>query len=162
MYKYSFILGCRISDFRRLNGFTQKDFSARVGVSPGFISKLECGLKSPTLETLFKIANILGVPVGWLFHDATSTDSWSKTWLITVAQLSRQHRMAQMRKAADALDEICEKVEPVHAFVQEWVPGDQKDTILWKVLLLLQIAEAIEKVQKAKSSKAEKSGNSTL
>lgn len=162
MDKYSFILGCRISDFRRLNGFTQKDFAARVGVSLGFISKLECGLKSPTIETLIKIANILGVPVDWLFHDAASTDSWSKTWLIAVAQLSRRHRMAQMRKAAAALDEICEKIAPVHAFIQESIPEDQNNIVFWKALFLLQMAEAIEKERKAKSSEAEKSGNATL
>ncbi|MEL7657663.1 MAG: helix-turn-helix transcriptional regulator [Bacillota bacterium] len=160
MYKNSFILGCRISDFRRLNGFTQKDLAGRVEVSVGFISKLECGLKLPTFETLYQIANALGVPIGWLFYDAASINDRSKTWLVSVAQLSRRRRIAKMREAAAVLDEICEKVEPINAFIQKWMPQNPKGTSFWKVMLVLQMAELIEKEQQSELSETEKSGDS--
>src|SRR5207248_1254044 len=42
-------------------GLTQKDFGARVGVSQQQIAKLENPDENPTLETLDKVSNALGL-----------------------------------------------------------------------------------------------------
>jgi putative transcriptional regulator len=39
--------------------FTQKELAQKVGVTPEYISYLECGKKTPSMKTLNKIAEIL-------------------------------------------------------------------------------------------------------
>jgi transcriptional regulator with XRE-family HTH domain len=53
-------LGARISLFRRIKGMGQKDLAAKVGVDFTYISKLESNERTPSLETLRKIAAALG------------------------------------------------------------------------------------------------------
>lgn len=50
-----------IRKIRRLKGLTQAELSKRSGVSQSQISSIELGQKSPTIETLQKIANALCV-----------------------------------------------------------------------------------------------------
>lgn len=63
--------GLKIQYYRKLRGMTQEDFADRIGKSWSFVAKIE----SPTqafgvsMETLFKMAEVLEVPVSKLFED---------------------------------------------------------------------------------------------
>ncbi len=46
---------------RKNSGLTQKELAEKSGIAQGDISKLEKGLKNPSLKTLEKIANALGM-----------------------------------------------------------------------------------------------------
>lgn len=63
--------GLKVQYYRKLRGMTQEAFAEKVGKSWSYIAKIE----SPTrpfgvsMETLFKIAEVLEVPVSKLFED---------------------------------------------------------------------------------------------
>lgn len=63
--------GLRVAYFRKLRGYTQEALADAIGMSWSYIAKVE----SPTrpfgvsFETLFKIADVLEVPVSKLFEE---------------------------------------------------------------------------------------------
>lgn len=59
-------LGQRIRDLRSKAGMTLAQLSKTTGVSIGTLSQLERGLVSPTVRTLYTVANALGVMPAWL------------------------------------------------------------------------------------------------
>lgn len=71
-YKEQYIrFGLRVQYYRKLRGLTQEAFADQIGRSWSFVAKIE----SPTrpfgvsMETLFKIADVLDVPVSKLFEE---------------------------------------------------------------------------------------------
>lgn len=71
-YREQFIrFGLKVQYYRKLSGMTQEAFADKIGKSWSFLAKVE----SPTrpfgvsMETLFKIADVLNVPVSKLFED---------------------------------------------------------------------------------------------
>lgn len=63
--------GLRVAYYRKLRGYTQEAFADALGISWSYIAKVE----SPTrpfgvsFETLFKIAEVLNIPVSKLFEE---------------------------------------------------------------------------------------------
>ena len=71
-YREQFIrFGLKVQYYRKLSGMTQEAFAEKIEKSWSFLAKIE----SPTrpfgvsMETLFKIADVLNVPVSKLFED---------------------------------------------------------------------------------------------
>lgn len=71
-YRERFIrFGLKVQYYRKLMGLTQEAFAEEIGKSWSFVAKIE----SPTrpfgvsMETLFKIADVLEVPPAKLFED---------------------------------------------------------------------------------------------
>lgn len=62
-------IGCRIAYFRKLCNLTQIELADKIGMSSGYLSKIECGnyQKSISLSMLMNIADGLGVDVEELF-----------------------------------------------------------------------------------------------
>lgn len=56
------LIGAVLRDFRRKKGMSQELLSGLAGLDRTHYSKLERGLRSPTIETLFRIAAALGLP----------------------------------------------------------------------------------------------------
>ena len=72
VYREQYIrFGLKVQYYRKLQGLTQEAFPDKIGRSWSFVAKIE----SPTqvfgvsLETLFKIADALKVPVAKLFEE---------------------------------------------------------------------------------------------
>ena len=72
VYRDQYIrFGLKVQYYRKLQGLTQEAFADKIGRSWSFVAKIE----SPTqvfgvsLETLFKIADALKVPVAKLFEE---------------------------------------------------------------------------------------------
>ncbi|MCD5410942.1 MAG: XRE family transcriptional regulator [Clostridiales bacterium] len=59
----------RIKEIRCKKGLTLADLSSRTGYTSSFLSQIERGLKSPSLEALRKIADSLEVPIFTLMID---------------------------------------------------------------------------------------------
>ena len=55
-------VGAVLRDYRKAKGLSQEVLSGLAGLDRTHYSKIERGLRSPTLETLFKIAHALDVP----------------------------------------------------------------------------------------------------
>mgnify|MGYP001183752447 CR=1 FL=1 len=68
------LLGRRIRDERKKRNYTQEQLAELVGVSDAYIGQIERGERSPTLETLVKIGNRLGVTIDYLLHDSLVPD----------------------------------------------------------------------------------------
>ena len=71
-YRERFIrFGLKVQYYRKLRGMTQEAFADEIGKSWSFVAKIE----SPTrpfgvsMDTLFKISDVLGVPTSKLFED---------------------------------------------------------------------------------------------
>ncbi len=60
-------LGNRIRELRTRAGLTQAQLADRVDVSHEFMSRLERGLKAPSLATIEKIAKALGIALSEFF-----------------------------------------------------------------------------------------------
>ena len=56
------IVGRVLAEYRERKGLTQDVLSGLAGLDRTHYSKLERGLRSPTLDTLFKIGQALDVP----------------------------------------------------------------------------------------------------
>ncbi len=62
-------LGGRVKQIRNRQAMPQKELAALVGVTPSTISQIESGTIYPSLPALFKIAQVLNVPVAAFFQD---------------------------------------------------------------------------------------------
>lgn len=64
-------LGRRLAQLRRERGLSQGAFAAKLRSTPQWVSSLERGTRSPTLDTLCKLANALGVTLAELLSKPT-------------------------------------------------------------------------------------------
>ena len=63
------IIGQKIMTIRKKNHLSQMTFSELIGKSPTYISYIETGKKSMSLDTFVKIANVLHVPADILLAE---------------------------------------------------------------------------------------------
>ena len=56
----------KLKQFRKARGLTQGELAAKVGLSLGYIARLEIGMHDPPLSTLAKLARALRVTVAEL------------------------------------------------------------------------------------------------
>ncbi len=61
------LIGRRIKEARQARGLSQEALSEKVGMSSKYLSSVERGKENPTLDTLIKLANALGVEPSELF-----------------------------------------------------------------------------------------------
>ena len=67
--------GVRLRELRLAAGLTQAELAEGAGVSVNFISLMERGIKSPTLNTIERLSTVLKVPIIELFRfDSSSGD----------------------------------------------------------------------------------------
>jgi transcriptional regulator with XRE-family HTH domain len=62
-------VGARIRALREARRMSARELSARAGVSPAYLSRLENGRLSPTVSTLTRVMQALGEPVSRVFGD---------------------------------------------------------------------------------------------
>jgi len=61
------LLGKRIRQLRKKDGLSQEMFAELIGIDPNSVSRIECGVHYPSLDTIEKIASILKVEMRDLF-----------------------------------------------------------------------------------------------
>ena len=61
-------VGRRIRYFRTAQGLSQEKLALEAGINPTFLGHLERGLKSPTVDTLTKITDALGITLSELMY----------------------------------------------------------------------------------------------
>ena len=57
---------------RKVRKITQKDLAAKVDVDKTYISKLERGLRKPSLEVAINLANMLEIPMAEIVAEVES------------------------------------------------------------------------------------------
>lgn len=68
-------IGVRIRQLREARGMTQSQLQARSGVSRSYLSRIESGQMTPSLGTLEKVAESLGVGLNRFFIPATKSEA---------------------------------------------------------------------------------------
>lgn len=68
-------IGRRIHELRRKAGFTQEELAVELGVGWRYVSRAERGQENLTLETMAKIATVLGVRVKSLLNEPRTLES---------------------------------------------------------------------------------------
>ena len=84
--KITSLLSDRIRTFRNSKGWTQERLAERADVHPTYISRIESGLKLPTLVLICKIAEALDIEIYELFIDEIKADTsdYKKKKLISI------------------------------------------------------------------------------
>lgn len=64
-------MGLKIAYFRKKAGYTQEAFAEKINKSVNFLAQVEGTgtIRGVSLETLFKIADVLGIPPAKLLED---------------------------------------------------------------------------------------------
>jgi transcriptional regulator with XRE-family HTH domain len=65
-HKEAIQIGKHLRYLRRVNDHTQEDLAERLGVSVGWVSRIERGVKVPNLPFLLRLGRVLRVPVNEL------------------------------------------------------------------------------------------------
>lgn len=68
------LMGNRMKKKRTELGLSQKDLAEQVEVTPPAINRFEKGEKSPSIDTLVKLAKILGVSTDYLLGTESDDD----------------------------------------------------------------------------------------
>jgi transcriptional regulator with XRE-family HTH domain len=63
------LMGARIVYYRNLRNYTQQELSALIGVTRQYLSKLEHGKCSCSMETMYRIAEVLRIDPAELVAD---------------------------------------------------------------------------------------------
>jgi len=63
--------GLKVQYYRKLRGLTQEAFADEIGKSWSFVAKIESPTRAfgVSMDTLFKIAEVLKIPASKLFED---------------------------------------------------------------------------------------------
>ncbi|MCM2477211.1 helix-turn-helix domain-containing protein [Rhizobium sp. CG5] len=67
-------LGMRIKTLRKARNLTLDALATLAATDKGYLSRLERGMKSPTVATLLKLSEALGVPMGELLGEQIASD----------------------------------------------------------------------------------------
>lgn len=72
------ILGNKIRERRKVLGLTQEQLAELAGISVNFLARMEMTARTPSLETLARIADALSVEVSDLLKSETSVDQLTR------------------------------------------------------------------------------------
>lgn len=100
-------LGTLLRQRRKAIGMTMKDVAQQAGLTEGFISQIERGISTPSLMTLYNVANALG----------TSIDSFLKQ--------PPPHEHSIVSRAATRQTYNIESPERVYELIEHGFPGAQ-------------------------------------
>jgi transcriptional regulator with XRE-family HTH domain len=69
------LVGGRLREARQRLGKTQDDVAREAGLTKSFVSAVERGETSPSIGSLYRLCEVLGVPVASLFETAPAPES---------------------------------------------------------------------------------------
>jgi len=105
-------IGLRIRQLREARGMTQSQLQARSGVSRSYLSRIESGQMTPSLGTLEKVAESLGVGLNRFFIPATKSEALLEDPFIQgVRPYLRQLDFNQWQSILKRLEAISEHIE---------------------------------------------------
>lgn len=76
-------VGRRIQEMRKSRGLTQSELSQLLDLSTKYISNIECGFKTPKLNTFVAIANALQCDANLLLADVLDVTTGQESGLVS-------------------------------------------------------------------------------
>lgn len=103
-------IGQRIKQAREAKGLTQEQLAEKVALSASHISVIERGIKTPKLETLVEILNILKVDANFILTDVLSVSNEIVSSLLSnkLSALPETHQKKILRVLDTLIQEISE------------------------------------------------------
>jgi len=104
-------LGAQIQTLRKERGLTQETLAERIGRSVEFISNIERGISSPTVETLEQFGEQFGVPVTAFFElsQVSANDRDRAVKLARLADLARRLDTPDLALALEQVEAIARR-----------------------------------------------------
>ena len=104
------LIGANIRKYRIQRDVSQEHLALESGIHPAYISKLERGEKCPTIDTLYRLAKALGIPVYKLIDidgdmDNVSDAAYKIQKSLNELEPDKQSRMAEL------IDEIVDLIK---------------------------------------------------
>lgn len=66
-------MGDRVQDTRKNRGLTQEQLAEKVDITVEYMSQIERGLKTPSMQVFIKLVEVLDVSADYLLRDTVST-----------------------------------------------------------------------------------------
>lgn len=85
-------IGSRLRSWRLASGLSLHKVADTSGLSPGYISQVERGLANPSLESLKRLADAVGMRIGDLFVDDTNGAPENSRFFVTKRGMRKQIR----------------------------------------------------------------------
>ena len=106
-------VGERIRYHRLKSGMSQENLALTAGINPAFLGHLERGLKSPTITTLDKIVEALGISYSEFFDDAINPEETESRKFYTDMIHSCMKRLSdeKLRTVAEIVKKITDIAE---------------------------------------------------
>ena len=104
------LIGANIRKYRVHRDISQEHLALESGIHPAYISKLERGEKCPTIDTLYRLAKALGIPVYKLIDIDGDMDNISDTAYKIQKSLSDLNT-EQQNRVAELIDEIVDLIK---------------------------------------------------
>ena len=108
--KISCKIGERIRRFRAEQHLSQEALALSCEIHPAYLGRLERGEKCPTIDTLYRLAKALGIPVYKLIDIDGDMDNISDTAYKIQKSLSELNA-EQQNRVADLIDEIVDLIK---------------------------------------------------
>ena len=77
----------RLKSLREQHGYSQKYVAISVGVAPSIVSRWESGLKTPSRESIIRLAELYGISVDYLLD---RSDNESRLSLDSLSLIEKQ------------------------------------------------------------------------
>ena len=107
----SAIIGERIRMFRTEQKLSQEELAFNSEIHPAYIGKVERGEKCPTLETLYKIANGLKIPLHKLLDIDSGTEAEKTDALHRIQKALDGLNPDEMLKVAQIVEQVTELMQ---------------------------------------------------
>lgn len=115
MDKYNYV-GNKIKRFRTVRGWSQEKLALQAEINTAFLGHLERGLKVPTVTTLQKITDALGITLSEFFDDNLTTKTSYNTKkqeiideiVLTIRDLSVSE-LTHIASAVHEIAKLCDK-----------------------------------------------------
>jgi transcriptional regulator with XRE-family HTH domain len=124
--------GGRIREFRQARKMPLRELAGRAGISPGFLSQLERGQANPSVGTLRKLAEELGVALPDLFTDQQAHDvrilRKASRPVIEVSDYSAKYLLSQ--KPLRNLEVYAAEFAPGATAGEAYVHGDAQEILI--------------------------------
>jgi len=98
------MIGARIKEIRTKKGITQEQLSERMEINPKYLSSIERGKENPTLNTLIKLSESLGVDLSEIFRFIQIEDpAERKSLIISILDESDNEQLKLIFKILSAI-----------------------------------------------------------
>lgn len=104
------LIGANIRKYRVQRDVSQEHLALESGIHPAYISKLERGEKCPTIDTLYRLARALGIPIYKLIDIDGDIDNISDT-AYKIQKSLNDLNAEQQNRVADLIDEIVDLIK---------------------------------------------------